>query len=264
MNLGLHEKVALVTAASKGLGRACALALAAEGAQVMIAARHQEALFLTAREIEESTGNRVLACPADVSKRADLETLVTKTLEAFGGIDILVHNTGGPPIGTFAEVTDEQWQAAFETELLSAVRLIRLSLPSMRQRGGGRIMHIVSTSVKQPSDGLVLANAIRPGIVGLAKTLALDLAPDHITVNTICPGRILTDRLRYGGGVRSRMAQGMSEEQALQEMVRVIPMGRAGRPEEVGTLVAFLASEQAAYITGTTMVIDGGFVRSIW
>lgn len=125
-------------------------------------------------------------------------------------------------------------------------------------------MPIVSTSVKQPSEGLVLANAIRPGIVGLAKTLALDLAPEHITVNTICPGRILTDRLRYGGGVRARMAQGMSEEQALQEMVRAIPMGRAGHPEEVGALVAFLASEQAAYITGTTMVIDGGFVRSIW
>jgi 3-oxoacyl-[acyl-carrier protein] reductase len=264
MNLGLHGKVALVTAASKGLGRACALALAAEGAQVMIAARHQEALFLTAREIEERTGSRIRACPADVSKREDLETLVTNTLEAFGGIDILVHNTGGPSVGTFAEVTDTQWQAAFETELLSAVRLVRLTLPCMRQRGGGRIMHIVSTSVKQPSEGLILANAIRPGLVMLAKTLALDLAPEHITVNTICPGRILTDRLRYGGGVRARMAQGMSEEQALQEMVQAIPMGRAGRPEEVGALVAFLASEQAAYITGTTMVIDGGFVRSIW
>jgi 3-oxoacyl-[acyl-carrier protein] reductase len=264
MNLGLHGKVALVTAARKGLGRAGALALAAEGAQVMIAARHEEALLLTAREIEERTGSRVLACPADVSKREDLETLVTKTREAFGGIDILVHNTGGPPVGTFADVSDEQWQAVFEAELLSAVRLIRLTLPSMRQRGGGRIIHIVSTSIRQPSEGLVLANAIRPGVVGLAKTLALDLAPEHITVNTVCPGRILTDRLRYGGGVRARMAQGMSEEQALQEMLRAIPMGRAGRPEEVGALVAFLASEQAAYITGTTMVIDGGFVRSIW
>ncbi len=230
----------------------------------MIAARHQEALLQTAQEIEERTGRRVCAFPADVSRREDIEALVTKTLEAFEGIDILVHNTGGPPMGTFESLSDEQWQAAFETELLSAVRLIRLSLPGMRQRGGGRILHIVSTSVKQPSEGLVLANAIRPGVVGLAKTLALDLAPEHITVNTICPGRILTDRLRYGGGVRARMAQGLSEEQALQEMVRAIPMGRAGRPEEVGALVAFLASQQAAYITGTTMVIDGGFVRSIW
>jgi 3-oxoacyl-[acyl-carrier protein] reductase len=264
MNLGLHGKVALVTAASKGLGRAYALALASEGAQVMIAARHQELLLQTAQEIEEATGNIVFAYPADVSKRVDLEALATNTLEACGGIDIHVHNTGGPPVGTFESVSDEQWQAAFETELLSAVRLIRLTLPTMRQRGGGRIIHIVSTSVKQPSEGLVLANAIRPGVVGLAKTLALDLAPEHITVNTICPGRILTDRLRYGGGVRARMAQGMSEEQALQEMVRAIPMGRAGRPEEVGALVAFLASEQAAYITGTTIAIDGGFVRSIW
>lgn len=263
MHFGLQGKGALVTAASKGLGRACALALAAEGAQVMIAARHQETLFQAAQEIEENTGSKVLACPADMSKREDLETLVTKTLEAFGGIDILVHNTGGPPMGTFESVADALWQATFETELLSAVRLIRLTLPSMRQRGGGRILHIVSTSVKQPSEGLVLANAIRPGIVGLAKTLALDLAPEHITVNTICPGRILTDRLRHGRGVRAKMAQGMSEEQALHEMVRAIPMGRAGRPEEVGALVAFLASEQAAYITGTTMVIDGGFVRSI-
>ncbi len=264
MNLGLHGKVALVTAASKGLGRASALALASEGAQVMIADRHQEVLFQTAQEIEESTGSKVLTCPADVSKREDIEILVTKTLEAFEGIDILVHNTGGPPVGTFESVSDEQWQATFETELLSAVRLIRLVLPSMRQRGGGRILHIVSTSVKQPSEGLILANAIRPGVVGLAKTLALDLAPEHITVNTLCPGRILTDRLRYGGGVRARRSQGMSEEQALQEMVRAIPMGRAGRPEEVGALVAFLASEQAAYITGTTISIDGGFVRSIW
>lgn len=159
-------------------------------------------------------------------------------------------------------MTEEQWQTTFETELLSAVRLIRLLLPVMRQRGGGRIIHIVSTSVKQPSEGLLLANAIRPGVVGLAKTLAIDLAPEHITVNNVCPGRILTDRLRYGGGVRARMAQGMSEEEALREMVRAIPMGRPGRPEEVGALVAFLASEQAAYITGTTISIDGGLVRS--
>jgi 3-oxoacyl-[acyl-carrier protein] reductase len=263
MNLGLQGKIALVTAASKGLDRTSALALASEGAQVMIAARQQQALLQTAQEIEESSGSTVLACPADVSKREHLEALVTKTLEAFEGIDILVHNTGGPPMGTFASMTDEQWQTAFETELLSAVRLIRLVLPSMRQRGSGRIIHIVSTSVKQPSEGLVLANAIRPGVVGLAKTLAIDLAPERITVNNVCPGRILTDRLRYGS-IRASMSQGMSEEEALQEMVRAIPMGRAGRPEEVGALVAFLAPAQAAYITGTTMVIDGGFVRSIW
>jgi 3-oxoacyl-[acyl-carrier protein] reductase len=264
MNLGLHGKVALVTAASKGLGRACALALAREGAQVMIAARQHETLGQTAREIEQSTASKVLACPADVSRREDLETLVSKTVEAFGGMDILVHNTGGPPMGTFAEVSEEQWQAAFESELLSAVRLLRLTLPSMRQRGGGRIIHILSTSVKQPGEDLVLANALRPGIVGLAKTLALDLAKEGITVNTICPGRILTDRLRSGGGVRARMVHGISEEQALREMVLPIPLGRFGRPEEVGALVAFLASEQAAYITGTTFAIDGGLVRSLW
>lgn len=229
----------------------------------MIAARNQQALLHTAQEIEEITGNTVLAYPADVGKREDLVALVTKTLEAYYGIDFLVHNTGGSPVGTFESVTEEQWQTTFETELLSAVRLIRLLLPVMRQRGGGRIIHIVSTSVKQPSEGLLLANAIRPGVVGLAKTLAIDLAPEHITVNNVCPGRILTDRLRYGGGVRARMAQGMSEEEALREMVRAIPMGRSGRPEEVGALVAFLASEQAAYITGTTISIDGGLVRSL-
>lgn len=264
MNLGLHGKVALVTAASKGLGRACALALAAEGAQVMIAARNQEVLLHTAQEIEKNIGSTVVACPADVSKREDLETLVTKTLEAFRGIDILVHNTGGSPMGMFAHMSDEQWQAAFETELLSAVRLIRLTLPSMRQRGGGRILHIVSTSVKQPSEGLLLSNALLPGVVGLAKTLALELAPEHITVNNVSPGRILTDRLRSGASAGARMSQGMSAEAALQEMVRPIPMGRFGLPEEVGALVAFLASEQAAYITGTTISIDGGFIRSIW
>jgi 3-oxoacyl-[acyl-carrier protein] reductase len=199
MNLGLHGKVALVTAASKGLGRAIALALAAEGALVMIAARHQESLLQTAQEIEEITRSTVLTCPADVGKREDLEALVSNTLKAYKGIDIIVHNTGGPPVGTFESVSEEQWQTTFETELLSAVRLIRLVLPSMRQRGGGCIIHIVSTSVKQPSEGLILANAIRPGVVGLAKPLAIDLAPEHITVNNVCPGRILTDRLRYGG-----------------------------------------------------------------
>jgi 3-oxoacyl-[acyl-carrier protein] reductase len=229
----------------------------------VIAARNQQALLHTAQEIEEITGNTVLAYPADVGEREDLVALVTKTLEAYHGIDILVHNTGGPLVGTFESVTEEQWQTTFETELLSAVRLIRLLLPVMRQRGGGRIIHIVSTSVKQPSEGLLLANAIRPGVVGLAKTLAIDLAPEHSTVNNVCPGRILTDRLRHGGGVRARMAQGMSEEEALREMVRAIPMGRPGRPEEVGALVAFLASEQAAYITGTTISIDGGLVRSL-
>jgi 3-oxoacyl-[acyl-carrier protein] reductase len=160
-------------------------------------------------------------------------------------------------------VSDAQWQAAFEQNLLSMVRCIRLVLPSMQQRESGRIINIVSTSVKQPIDGLLLSNAVRMAVVGLAKTLSIELAHYNITVNNVCPGRMLTDRLRQGASVQEKKMHGMSEADALSDLARDIPLGRIGRPEELGALVAFLASQQAGYITGTSIQIDGGFVRSM-
>jgi len=198
-----------------------------------------------------------------VTRAEDMEAIVAATVREFGHIDILVNNAGGPPAGTFESFGDAQWQAAFELNLLSTVRLVRLVLPHMRKTGSGRIITIVSTSVKQPIDGLLLSNAIRSGVVGLAKTLSVELAPDNITVNNVCPGRMLTDRLRQIYHIHERVQQGVSEEAILNEMAQGIPMGRVGKPEELGAFVAFLASQQAAYITGTTTQIDGGLVRSL-
>lgn len=264
MDLGLTGKVALVLAASKGLGRACAAALATEGASVTIGARDEQTLEKTAQEIQQETGRCVLAVPTDVTREEDVEAIVTATVKEFGSIDILVNNAGGPPSGLFEAVNDEQWQAAFEQNLLSAVRLTRIVLPHMRERGSGRIINIVSTSVKEPIDGLLLSNSIRMAVVGFAKTLSLELAPFNITVNNVCPGRFLTDRLREGRSFQEKMAQGMGEAEILKGIARDIPMGRIGKPEELGAFVAFLASQQASYITGTTIQIDGGLIRAVF
>jgi len=264
MDLGIRGKVALVVAASKGLGRACAAALAAEGARVTIGARDKQTLAKAAQEIQLETGSYVLAVPIDVTKEEDIEAIVTATIKEFGSIDILVNNAGGPPSGLFEAVSDAQWQETFEQNLLSAIRFTRLVLPYMRERGNGRIINIVSTSVKEPIDGLLLSNSIRMAVVGLAKTLSLELAPFNITVNNVCPGRFLTDRLREGRSFQGKIEQGMSEAEVLKGIARDIPMGRIGKPEELGALVAFLASEQAGYITGTTIQIDGGLVRAVF
>ena len=264
MNLGLQGKVAIVLAASKGLGRASAQALASEGAFVAIGSRDQSTLEKTAQDIQQETGSRVLAVPTDVTKEDDLHALVTKTVAEFGSVDILVNNAGGPPPGKFDAFNDDQWLSAFELTLLSTVRIIRLVLPYMRPAGAGRIINIVSTSVKQPIPELLLSNAIRPGVVGLAKSLSLELAADNITINNVCPGRILTDRLSQGTAFKQKIAQGISEQTILHEIARDIPMKRLGKPEELAALVTYLASEQAAYITGTTIQVDGGLVQAMF
>ncbi len=264
MNLGLQDKVAIVLAASKGLGRASAEALAAEGAWVVIGSRNRQQLEQTARDIRDKTGSKVLAVPTDVTKPNDLAAIVDATVREFGRVDILVNNAGGPPPGTFEQFGDAQWEAAFQLNLLSNVRMVRLVLPHMRKLQQGRIINIVSTSVKVPIDGLLLSNAIRTGVVGLAKTLSIELAPDNITVNNVCPGRILTDRIRQITRIEEKVQQGMSEEEVLREASRDIPMGRIGKPEELAALVAFLASEQAGYITGTTIQVDGGLTRALF
>ena len=258
MDLGLTGKVALITAGSKGRGRACALGLAAEGARVAICARGEADLRAAADEIRARTGAEVLALPADVTRAADVERLVAATRATLGPVDVLVANAGGPPRGTFEELGDEQWAGAFELSLLSTVRLIRAVLPEMRRRKWGRILTIQSSSVKQPIPGLLLSNAIRPGVAGLIKTLAAEVGRDGVLVNTVCPGRILTDRFLSGAA-----SQKLSREQYLERQSTEIPLGRIGTPEEFANVVVFLASDKASYVTGVALQVDGGLIRGL-
>jgi 3-oxoacyl-[acyl-carrier protein] reductase len=262
MDFGIKGQGAVVAAASKGLGRACAIALAAEGVNVAVFARDLNALNETATAAR-AKGVQALAIQADVTNPEQIQQVVDQAASEFGRLDILVCNAGGPPPGRFADVNEEQWEQAFHLNLMSVVRLINAALPHMRRQGSGRIINLVSTSVREPIDGLILSNSIRSGVIGLAKTLSQELGPDHITVNNIITGSILTDRQR---ALRARTAQqlGISVEEALKMVEKNIPLGRLGEPEELAALVAFLASRQAAYITGTSIPVDGGVLKGIW
>jgi 3-oxoacyl-[acyl-carrier protein] reductase len=248
MDLGLQGRSAIVLGASQGMGLAIAEALAAEGADV--------AMFARRAEVVESEATRIgaLAVPGDLTRAADLERLVTTTLEAFGGIDVLVLNGGGPPPGAAADVTAASVSAAVELLLVPHVRLVALCLPHLRASGRGRIIAIESTSVKEPIANLALSNAVRPGVVGWLKTLGRELGPDAITVNTIAPGRIDTERLRslYG-------ADGPPPELLAQ-----IPARRVGSPAEIAAIACFLASEQAAYVSGAVVPVDGGMLNGLF
>ncbi|MGC8874385.1 MAG: SDR family oxidoreductase [Chloroflexia bacterium] len=263
MDLGLRGRVALVAAASRGLGKAVAMELAREGADVAICARGKEQLRRTAEEIAAETGARLLAIAADVTVARDVTNLVTTVVEQFGRLDILVNNAGGPPPGPFLSFSDDDWRRAVELNLISTVRLTRAAVPIMRANHWGRIINITSVAVKQPIPDLVLSNAARSAVIGLAKTLALELAPDGITVNSVCPGFTLTERVQQ---LAESLAEreGKTVAEVLAGYERQIPMGRMGRPEELAALVAFLASERAAYITGTAIQVDGGYVRGIF
>ena len=262
MDLGLGGRVALVAAASRGLGKAIAWELAREGAAVAICARGKEDLKRTAQEIAEDTGSRVLAVTADVTVTRDVLNLVDTVVRNLGRLDILVNNAGGPPPGPSLTFSDEDWRAALELNLLSTVRLTRAAVPHMKANGWGRIINLTSVAVKQPIPDLVLSNAARSGVIALAKTLALELAPDGITVNSVCPGFTRTERVLELAQARAER-EGMDLEEVLAAYERQIPMGRMGRPEELAALVSFLASERAAYITGTAVQVDGGYVRGI-
>ncbi|CCW35434.1 dehydrogenase of unknown specificity, short-chain alcohol dehydrogenase like [Chthonomonas calidirosea] len=257
MELGLKDRVALVAAASKGLGFACALELAREGAKVALFARTEEAIQAAARRIREETGAEALPLVADVTKEKDIANAVSKTVEHFKALHILVPNSGGPPPGTFASLGEAEWHTAIESTLLSTVRLIREALPHLQQAGWGRIVVITSTSVRQPIPGLLLSNTLRTGVVGLCKTLAQELAPYGITVNNVGPGSFDTDRIKLLLERRAR-ERGISVEEARRQMEAAIPLGRLGRPEELAHMVAFLASDAAAYVTGQTILVDGG------
>jgi 3-oxoacyl-[acyl-carrier protein] reductase len=262
MDLGIRDKVALVGAASRGLGRAAAFELAQEGATVAICARGADQLEATAEAIRTETGVEVLAVAADLSQAEDVARVVGAVQDRFGRIDILVNNAGGPPGGSFDDFDDEAWQAAWQLTLMSVVRLIRAVLPGMKERGWGRIINITSVSVKQPIPDLLLSNVYRPGVVGLAKTLSRDLAPLGITVNNVAPGHSVTDRVTDLLGRKAAEA-GITMEEALKEAAASIPMRRMGQPEELAALIAFLASERASYITGVTVPVDGGSVQGL-
>lgn len=262
MELGLKDKIAVVGASSKGLGRAIALGLAQERAKVTICARNSDTLKETADDIRRETGSEVLAITTDVSQPAEIESLIKQTVSHFGGIDILVNNAGGPRAGRFDDLSSEDYLSAVQLNLMSTINLCYAVVPTMRERGGGRIINLTSVSVKQPVDGLMLSNMARTGVIGFAKTLATELAPDKILVNNVCPGIIFTDRIKQLASVRAEEA-GISFDDALEKMTADIPLGRIGDPAEFANLVVFLASERARYITGTTIQADGGMVRSL-
>ena len=258
MDLGLAGKVALVAAASKGLGKASALALAREGARVAICARTTADLEAAAAEIRAETGAEVLAVPADLSTAAGISGVVAATAGRFGGIDVLVNNSGGPPRGGFADLTDDDWRQAFEVVTLNFVRFVREVAPYMRRQRWGRIVSIQSSTVKQPVGGLDLSNGTRPGVAGLMKAITPELARDGITINLVLPGSFLTDRILGPAGADRQAV--VAERQAWA--ASVIPVGRLGEPIELGNLVAFLASERASYITGAVYQVDGGSIKS--
>ena len=260
MDLGLNGKVAVVAASSKGLGKASALALAREGARVTICARTAANLEAAADEIRRETHAEVLAVPADVTRAEDIQRVVAATVERFGGVDVLVNNSGGPALGSFPDLTDDDWRQAFEVVTLNFVRFVREVVPYMHEKRWGRIIGIQSTSVKQPVENIDLSNGIRPGIAGLMKAIMPGLAKDGITINLVLPGSFLTSRI-----VGSLTGDTEEIDKAIEAQIAAaaaIPTGRLGRPIELGHLVAFLASEQASYITGAVYQIDGGRIKS--
>ncbi len=262
MDLGLRDKVALVTASSRGIGRAVALGLAGEGARVSICARGETALKETAEQIRRQTGAEVLATAADVSTAAGVDQVVDATLAHFGRVDILVCNVGGPPPGTFFDFDDSAWEQAFQQILMSVVRLCRRVVPDMRRRKWGRIITITSMAVKEPRPDLILSNVLRAGVTSLVKTLAGELAPDGILVNNVMPSAVLTDRA-YELAARQAQAEGVTVEEVLARSASSIPVRRIATPEEFAQVVLFLASERASYLAGVSIPVDGGSMRSL-
>ena len=263
MDTGLKGKVALVFGASRGLGRAAAEALAGEGANVAIVARQEATLAEAATSITRATGAEVLPLVCDVRHADQARGAVRDTAAHFGGLDVLVTNSGGPRAGSFDALTEQDFSEAVDLLFMSVVRICLEAVPLMRKRGGGRIIHVTSITVKQPEHNLMLSNAVRPAVVGFARSLTNDLATEGITVNCVAPGYTRTERVVELNAANAEREQ-MTPEAVEQRLVSTIPMKRLGEPHELAALIVFLASDKASYITGTTLQVDGGYVRSLF
>jgi len=262
MDLELRDKVAIVGGASKGLGRACAQVLAEEGARVALCSRSTKDVEKAAQEIRDSTGRDTLAFSGDLDRLETIRELVAATVARFGRLDVLVNNSGGPPLARAHNATEEQWATAVQRSLFFFARMAREAIPHLKASGGGRIINILASTVYQPIPNLALSGATRMGVVAWAKSLADEIGRDGILVNNVCPGSILTERML--GNVTSRAKElGIPVEEALAQRAAETAVGRIGQPSEMAYLVAFLASSRSSYITGTTMLVDGGLVRSV-
>ncbi|WP_022794151.1 SDR family oxidoreductase [Marinococcus halotolerans] len=263
MDLKLAGKTVLVLASSRGLGKASAAAFAKEGADIVITGRSEESLKEAEKELLSlSASGRVSYYVCDITKETEVKELVEYTLEKFSRVDVLVNNAGGPPAGTFDDFDDEDWQKAFDLNLMSFVRAIRAVLPSMKQSGGGRIVNITSSSMKQTLDNLVLSNTFRAGLMGLAKSLSQELAPHGILINSIGPGKIATDRVAELDERKAGQTNKNAED-VQRESEAAIPLGRYGLPEEFAAQIVFYGSFANTYVTGQTLLVDGGLVKAL-
>lgn len=263
LNLHLKDKSVVVTAASKGLGKATALEFARERASVLISSRNEEELRRAVIEIKEETGNeQVEYMICDITQPESIKQLIKKSVDLYGSIDVLINNAGGPPAGSFDSFEDDGWQHAFELTLLSYIRTIREALPYMREQGGGHIVNFASSSIKQPLDNLILSNTFRAGVMGLSKSLAIELGKDNILVNTVGPGRIATDRIEELDQMRANKLE-ISKEALVEKTEAGIALGRYGKPEEFGRTVVFLCSGANTYLTGQSLLVEGGLVKAL-
>jgi 3-oxoacyl-[acyl-carrier protein] reductase len=263
MDLGLAGKVAFVAGGSQGLGKAVALEMSREGAKVVICALDDPELPQAVEEISVATGGEVIGIPADVTDMEQARNFIRKGLEHFGTVDILVNNAGGPPAKTFLEIDDDLWYHGFRLNLMSTIVMTREAVPTMMEKRWGRIINMTSIAVKQPIDGLILSNTVRSGVIGLAKTLSNELAPYNVTVNNVCPGYTMTERVRTLA-VATAQREGSTPEAIIKRWEASVPMGRLGTVEEFAALVTFLASERTGYITGASIQIDGGYYKGIF
>jgi len=263
MDLGIKGKNVLVTASSKGIGRAAAEGFTAEGCNVAICSRNKDELLIASEEIKKKYGAEPVWCICDLNSSKDIENTFETVTKQLGTIDILVNNCGGPAAGNFQQLSEKNWQDAFEQVLLSAVRFCNLAAPGMILQEWGRIINITSVSVKQPIDNLMLSNSLRTGLIGFAKTLSNEVAKFNVTVNNIAPGYTLTNRI-YDLAVTRAKQSGKSHEDVLVDMAKEIPINRLAGPEEIASVAVFLASRQASYVTGNTVQVDGGLIKGIY
>ncbi len=263
MELGLKDKVALVTAASKGLGLATVESLLQEGANVAFCSSSEKNVKKTFDELNRKFPNKVFGFLCDLNLESSIEQLVANVISELGNIQILVNNCGGPPAGYFENLTEKEWDYSYYQVLMSAVRMTKLVLPNMKEKKWGRIINITSQSVKQPVDNLLLSNTFRSGLTAFAKTISNQYAPYNVTINNVAPGNIYTERIIALAKFKAK-SSGTTFEEAVESMTEVIPAKRFGNPKELGDLIAFLASENASYITGTTIQVDGGIIKSTY